>query len=369
VRLEAFWFLVCWVGHACLWTFFLNTLYGRPIRKSFLKPWRLFTGFVILFGLGPVFLTADVPACAGYLIFCAVVGGVVFPVITLMRNLRPTPAVITSTSTRTLDLWPELGSKLIGDGKWSWCPRLPGNCVFRVDFTDLTLTLKRLPAALDGLTVLQLSDFHFHGTPAAVYFERVLDEAAKSPTDVIVLAGDFVDTDHHHTWLDPLLGRLPTADHRFAVLGNHDEHHNPETLRAELGRVGYRVLGNTTQTTTIRGVEVTVSGHEGPWFPRPPEPPPPGERFHLCVSHSPDNIYWADGLGVDLMLSGHVHGGQIRLPIVGSIFVPSVFSRRFDDGVFVVGRTVLVVNRGLSGKEPLRFRCHPQVVRLTLRCP
>jgi predicted MPP superfamily phosphohydrolase len=67
------------------------------------------------------------------------------------------------------------------------------------------------------------------------------------------------------------------------------------------------------------------------------------------------------------MLCGHVHGGQIRLPVVGSIFVPSLYSRRFDMGVFENGETVMVVNRGLSGKEPLRFCCHPQVVRITLR--
>ena len=66
------------------------------------------------------------------------------------------------------------------------------------------------------------------------------------------------------------------------------------------------------------------------------------------------------------MLCGHVHGGQVRLPVVGSIFVPSVYSRRFDMGVFGRGGTVMVAGRGLSGKEPLRFRCHPQAVRLTL---
>jgi len=69
---------------------------------------------------------------------------------------------------------------------------------------------------------------------------------------------------------------------------------------------------------------------------------------------------------VRLMLCGHVHGGQIRVPLVGSIFVPSVYGRRFDMGVFGGGGLVAAIGRGLSGKEPLRFRCRPQVVRLTL---
>ena len=93
----------------------------------------------------------------------------------------------------------------------------------------------------------------------------------------------------------------------------------------------------------------------------------PAEPFRLCLSHTPDNIYWGRDNGVGLMLCGHVHGGQVRVPVVGSIFAPSVYGRRFDCGVFAAGDLVAVVSRGLSGKEPLRFRCHPQVIRLTLR--
>ena len=84
------------------------------------------------------------------------------------------------------------------------------------------------------------------------------------------------------------------------------------------------------------------------------------------MSHTPDNFYWgANGIG--LMLCGHVHGGAIRVPVIGSIFVPSIYGRRFDEGVFEKGGTVMSVNRGLSGREPIRFRCNPQVLRVTLR--
>jgi len=69
------------------------------------------------------------------------------------------------------------------------------------------------------------------------------------------------------------------------------------------------------------------------------------------------------------MLSGHNHGGQIRVPILGSLFVPSRYSRRYDMGNFHEPPTVLHVNRGLSGKEAIRFRCRPQVTRLILRTP
>jgi predicted MPP superfamily phosphohydrolase len=66
------------------------------------------------------------------------------------------------------------------------------------------------------------------------------------------------------------------------------------------------------------------------------------------------------------MLCGHVHGGGIRVPVIGSIFVPSIYGRRFDQGVFAENGTAMVVSRGVSGKEPIRIRCNPQVLRITL---
>jgi predicted MPP superfamily phosphohydrolase len=67
------------------------------------------------------------------------------------------------------------------------------------------------------------------------------------------------------------------------------------------------------------------------------------------------------------MLSGHNHGGQIRLPVVGSVFVPSLYSRRYDCGTFDEPPTLLQVSRGLSGLHPLRFNCRPEVTRIVLR--
>jgi predicted MPP superfamily phosphohydrolase len=373
-----------WVGHACVWTALLNHLYGRPLPKKLLKLWRLGTGVVILAFPLLVVSTVNLDTIDGtpvllsglwgravlaYAAVCLVVGAVVFPAITVARLLRKPPTAVVSEHAQTLDLWPELGSKLFGDGKWAWVPRLPFNCVFRVDFTELTLALPDLPPEWDGLTVLLVSDLHFVGTPSRAFFDRVFDRlAADPPPDLVCLAGDYVDTDTHHEWIVPTLGRLRATEAKLAILGNHDKNHDPERVRAELAAAGYTVLGNGWREVTVRGVRCVAVGHEGPWFaPGPYLSAAPAGPFRLCLSHTPDNFYWGRANGIDLMLCGHVHGGQIRVPVVGSIFVPSVYGRRFDDGVFESGGTAMVVSRGVSGKEPLRFRCHPQVVRITLR--
>jgi uncharacterized protein len=176
-----------------------------------------------------------------------------------------------------------------------------------------------------------------------------------------------VDTEEHYDWIAPLAGRLTATYGKFAVLGNHDKAHGPDRIRAELTKGGFDVLGNGWREVTVCGERCVVVGHEGPWFrPGPDLRDAPEGVFRLCVSHTPDNFYWGQRHRVGLMLCGHVHGGQIRVPVVGSIFVPSVYGRRFDTGVFAGGGMVAAVGRGLSGKEPLRFHCRPQVIRLTL---
>jgi predicted MPP superfamily phosphohydrolase len=93
----------------------------------------------------------------------------------------------------------------------------------------------------------------------------------------------------------------------------------------------------------------------------------PEDGFRLCLSHTPDHLPWARRHGIDLMLAGHVHGGQIRLPVIGSVFVPSRYGRRYDCGTFHEPPTLLHVSRGLGGEEPLRFNCRPEVTKLILR--
>ena len=118
----------------------------------------------------------------------------------------------------------------------------------------------------------------------------------------------------------------------------------------------------------MRGLPLVVIGHEGPWFrPSPDLSHCPPDVFRMCLSHTPDNIGWARANNIRLMLSGHNHGGQIRLPLIGSIFVPSLYGRRYDCGAFDEPPTLLHVVRGLAGKQPLRFNCRPEVAKLVLR--
>jgi uncharacterized protein len=139
-------------------------------------------------------------------------------------------------------------------------------------------------------------------------------------------------------------------------------------VRRRLRRLSMRVLENSWEQIEVRGLPLVVIGHEGPWFrPEPNLTACPANVFRLCLSHTPDNIGWARRNQVRLMLCGHNHGGQIRFPLLGSVFVPSLYGRRYDCGTFDESPTLMHVSRGLAGKHPVRYNCRPEVSLLILK--
>ncbi len=373
-------FLGACLGHAVLMICGLNCLYGTALPHRLLSVTRKLDGLVVL--AGPVIFwyafgfhleagtsAADHhPLVYAYFIVCWILGVAVFPAVTVLRLLRRQPAALVKNETQTVDVAAELGYKPAGTGKHRRLACLPGNQVFQVDFAERTLRVPRLPAAWDGLTILHLSDLHLCGTPDRAFYRFVMDRCRAWQPDLVALTGDVVDSDIHHRWVIPVLGRLTWRVAAFAILGNHDSWRDVPVIRRRLRRVGMRVLGNGWEKLEVRGEPLVVIGHEGPWFGPPPDlgacPP---DVFRLCLSHTPDNIKWARRHGVDLMLAGHVHGGQIRFPLVGSVFVPSRYSRRYDCGTFDEPPTLLHVSRGLGGQHPLRYNCRPEVTLLVLR--
>jgi hypothetical protein len=381
--LDFFLFVAAVVGHGYLLTIALNVLYSRPLHKTFLKAHRLLTAMLIVGGplaylLGVGFVVPHVldgvrrvaadAWLAGYITFVLAIAFVVLPLVTIARLMRRDPS-ITTTESRVVDFERKLGYRPIGDGKHARLASRRWNDLFRVEFSTLTLRLPELPAEWDGLTILHLSDLHFYGAPGREYFDAVIAAAMdEGVPDLVAITGDIVDHRRYLPWIHDVLRPLRWNIAGFAILGNHDWWQDFNAVRRELQGVGLSVVSNRWERLVVRGRPLTVIGHEGPWFRPAPDLAdcPPGD-FRLLLSHTPDNIRWAKRNHVRLMLSGHNHGGQIRLPIAGSIFCPSLYSRRYDMGTFFESPTLLHVNRGLSGKEPIRFRCLPQVTRIILQ--
>ena len=121
------------------------------------------------------------------------------------------------------------------------------------------------------------------------------------------------------------------------------------------------------------GPPLIVAGNELPWY-RPASDfsacsnaEAIGRSMRLLLAHSPDQFGWAHANDVDLMLAGHLHGGQVRLPVLGAITSPSAHGVRYVSGVFARGNTVMHVSRGVGSLTPVRFGCPPEIAVLVLR--
>jgi predicted MPP superfamily phosphohydrolase len=378
-----FFFAGASVGHIAILVYSLNWWYGLALPHRLLSSIKVLHGILVGVGVAgfayvwifvpslQVWFNAEMPvslAASAYSAACTFIGWIVVPIITLRRNLTGKPALLASNHTQTLDLARELGYKPAGTGKYRLLAKLPGNEIFKVDFSERMLYLPRLPAALEGLTILHLSDLHFCGTPGRAFYQRVMRRCRDWDPDIVAITGDFVDSLYYHRWILPIVGWLRWRVAGLAVLGNHDGWHRPEQISRRLERLGIQLLHNSWKELRVRGESLITMGHEGPWScPGPDLSNCPSGPFRLCLSHTPDNFPWARKNQIDLMLAGHVHGGQIRFPVVGSVLVPSIYSRRYDCGVFHESPTVLHVSRGLAGQEPLRYGCKPEVVKLVLR--
>jgi predicted MPP superfamily phosphohydrolase len=307
----------------------------------------------------------------GYALFCGVVGCGGLGTVTWLRWRRRPPPAILERRSRTLDVSQRLGYRPVGEGRGAWLAHLPGNELFRVELAEHTLALPRLPRAWEDLSILHISDLHYCGTPGLAFFEHLMEVCSSWEPDIVAVTGDVLDDLKYQSWIAKTLGQLRWRVAGLAILGNHDRWHDPALVRQRLREAGLQVLGNSWRQIEVRGEPLMCIGHEGPWFrPEPDLTFCPREPFRLCLSHTPDNIDWARSHAVDLMLSGHNHGGQVRLPGLGSLLVPSRYGRRYDSGIFAEPPTLLHVSRGLGEDQPLRYHCRPEVTRITLRsCP
>ncbi|WP_397571823.1 metallophosphoesterase [Schlesneria sp. T3-172] len=260
---------------------------------------------------------------------------------------------------------------LVGQKPMRGIALLPGNEQFTLEVSTKTYTLPRLPVEWDGLSILHLADTHFLGGVKRTYFERVCEEANGLKPDVILFTGDLLDDLSTLDWLPSTFGRLRAPLGKYFILGNHDWLVGAERIRAELQRQGWIDLAS--QCIELRSPEKTrpliLAGDETPWMGTHPDlSQVDPSHFRILLSHTPDNITWATEQGIDLMLAGHTHGGQIRLPILGPVYSPSRFGCRYASGVFWIDPTLMYVSRGISGREPVRYNCVPELTKLVLKC-
>jgi predicted MPP superfamily phosphohydrolase len=361
------------LGHVYLFVLVINVGSGLGFRERLMDRVRmlLFAGFwassavLLVKHASEPWWTWNWPL-QSYAWACVIAGLLVFPFCSWRIARRRRPDGITGKS-RTIELARSLGAApLIGRGRRSWLLHLPGNESFRLALREWDVTMPTLPGRLEGLSIVQLSDFHLARCYERLFFESIITACLGWHADLICITGDLVEDDATIDWIEPLLGPLEARVGKFAILGNHDKEHLPEAIVRELDRAGFELLEGRWTTCNVEGTTLAVGGTSAPWGPALEGRDVPPADFRVLLSHSPDQLYNARSWGIDLMLAGHNHGGQIRLPMVGPVFMPSRYSRRFDRGFFRAGGTLLYVSEGIGGKHPVRYGCAPEIGRFVL---
>ena len=262
-----------------------------------------------------------------------------------------------------------------------------------IDETKLVLTETAidgpLPAGFNGpLKAAVIADIHFSQYYTPKDFERVVDRINGMKPDLVFFLGDLIDNysiyEGETKDIIDLLSRIETSGQavstmengvvhdKFAVFGNHDyggglEHDYQGIMEA----AGFHVLINDTVTLddwgiTITGIDDMVIGYGDVSCAKDL----PEDTYNIVLSHVPDVMTELTEDPVDLMLSGHTHGGQISVPVLSDHFLPP-YGRIFVSGEYLFENqrgTTLYVNRGLgTTKLPLRFLASPELTEIILK--
>lgn len=245
---------------------------------------------------------------------------------------------------------------------------------------SIDVPLARLPEAFDGFRIVQLSDFHYDETFSVVPIRNSIEIVNRLNPDLLVFTGDFITRPFSRSHkskaiasADPcskLLFQMEARFGRFASLGNHDCDTDPNQVSEILQSNGIRVLRNSSLPIERDSQRVWISGVES--FPelfdvnRALREIPSNESV-IMLAHEPDSADEVARYPVDVQLSGHSHGGQIRVPIVGAPFYPP-YGRKYPRGFRRVGRLSLYTNVGIGTLGvPIRFDCPPEITLITLR--
>lgn len=240
------------------------------------------------------------------------------------------------------------------------------------EVTTLKLSVKELPSAFSGMKIVHFSDVHLGFNKDASDLARLTERIAKAEPDLICFTGDIVDS-YPEDLVEsvPALAALSAPLGKYAILGNHD-YKNTKRLTELWIEAGFHVLLNEAYLLKRGGAVMAVAGLEDLLHGNPDPAKAlrnvPEGTFTILMMHEPDYADIAQGYSFHLQLSGHSHGGQIRLPFVGAPFTP-YGSQKYINGLYYTddSRMPVYVNRGFGETVmPFRFLCRPELTVLTL---
>lgn len=245
------------------------------------------------------------------------------------------------------------------------------------------LPVHDLGDAFVGRTIAHITDLHCSRTVSAEYLDDCVSRVNALRPDIVMLTGDYITyqgkNGYHRKVLD-IVGRLRAPLGVYAVLGNHDtgtitRFHKAGSADLQqflvdgLKSVGVKVMENRSEPISVGGERLWIVGlgdlWSGDFNPSLAFRDVPAKTPTLTLVHNPDAFDRLGGWPVSAVLSGHTHGGQVAIPLVGRPFLP-IKNRQYYAGRFLVDGKTLYVSRGLGRIGRVRFNCRPEITLLRL---
>jgi len=258
---------------------------------------------------------------------------------------------------------------------WNYIDKIEPNWV---EVTNVRLKLPRLPGAFSGYRIVQISDIHAGYWMTPERFASIVELVKDQSPDLVAVTGDIILTFGGMSRNQPVLDRFAQVFKNItdnfatiAVLGNHDYWYDADKVKAALEGAGARVLMNSVHSLErggerlhIAGIDDVYEGHDDLDAVLAALPQDGGA---ILLAHEPDFADLSAATGrFDLQISGHSHGGQVALPLIGPLVLPYL-GQKYPSGLYKVGDMYQYTNRGVGMTPPtVRFNCRPEITVFTL---
>ena len=244
-----------------------------------------------------------------------------------------------------------------------------------LSFETVEIPIEDLPDAFDGYRIALMADFQYPRWTDGDFVRKAISMAMEFKPDLVAMAGDFVDLRRGSvcpdlTGLFDATGAAP--DGAVGVLGNHDHWISAAGVRRELAEhTPIRLVENTSFLIERGGANIAVGGvgdmWEGVVDPERAFEDVPPDVPRILLAHNPDAANRRIETRIDLQLSGHTHGGQVRIPFGPAIKTQSIYGNQFRAGLVEGRHHPVYITRGVCTVRGVRFCCRPEVTGITLR--
>ena len=244
----------------------------------------------------------------------------------------------------------------------------------KIELVEQTIPLPGLAVGLSGLRAAQISDLHMGAWTSRELLERVVAAILAQKPDLVFITGDYLttggDLDRALADLLAALSGLSQQVPVYTVMGNHDHQAGESELRGLLADLGIQELANTIQPFRrggdllyIAGLDSVSTGHQRLDIL---DREAPTDAPIILMAHEPDMADYSAATGkFVLQISGHSHGGQVRLPLVGPLVLPWM-GRKYPAGLYKIHGMQQYTNRGIGMIDvPLRLNCPPEITLFT----